>query len=201
MEKVLLSFLSAVIGFLISQSFNFVSYLRRPRFRVKYWTDGVLSSYSGNPPETPWEVELGFYLENHGKNISKNTRIFVSDFMSARDASKQLELTSIELLELKRPLDLIPSGETVAVKLGVIKSDRRELELCLQSPPDKDQLGIIGADTRGKTRFSAKFYVSCDDKNSFQSFSLEFRPDTNEWSSFLFKAAVAENKAPMRRKA
>lgn len=186
MEKILLSLLSALLGFLVSQSFNFVNYLRRPKFRVKHWTDGVSSSYTGDPPEAAWEIELGFFLENFGRNPAKNTRIFVSDIRGGTSSNDELELTSIELLELKRPLDLIPAGECVAVRLGLISGDRCELELSLQSPPDEEQASMIGADTRGKIRFSAKFYVSCDDRNSFTSFTLDFRPDKNEWAaSFL----------------
>lgn len=187
METVLLSVLSAFLGFMLSQSFNFVSYLRRPRFRVKHWSDGVLSSYTGDPPDTPWEIELGFFLENYGRNSAKNTRIFVSDLKSAAISDDHLELTSIELLELKRPIDLIPPNECVAVKLGIIRGDKCELELHLQASPDEDQSGLIAADTRGKIRFAATFYVSCDDKNSFRSFSLDFRPDKNEWGSSFFE--------------
>jgi hypothetical protein len=192
MEKVLLSAFSALQGFTLSQSFNFVSFLRRPKFRVRHWEDGVLASYTGDPPETPWEIELGFYLENCGKNPARHVRVFVSDLRASNGGNDQLDLTSIELLELRRPIDLIPSGECVAVKLGTIKSDRCELDLCLQSPPDADQLDIIGADTRGKVRFSAKFYISCDDKNSFKELSLEFRPDRNDWASSFFEDYTPE---------
>lgn len=52
MEKILLSLLSIVVGFVVSQSFNFVNYVRRPRFRLTHWSDGVFSSYTGDPPET-----------------------------------------------------------------------------------------------------------------------------------------------------
>lgn len=187
MEKVLLSLLSALVGFLLSQTFNFVCFLRRPRFRVKHWTDGVSSSYTGDPPGTPWEIELGFFLENRGKNPAKNTRIFVSEIKCAAASEDHLTMTSIELLELKRPLDLIPAKECVAVKLGVIKGNKCELDLLLHNPLDEEQAGLIGADTRGKIRFSAKFYVSCDDKNSFASFVLDFRPDQNEWTSLLLE--------------
>lgn len=187
MEKVLLSLLSVVVGFMVSQSFNFVNYLRRPRFRPKHWSDGVAASYTGDPPETPWEIELGFFIENYGKNPAKNSRIFVSNIMCAKDSASEPTLTSIELLELRRPLDLIPPGECVAVKFGVIRGDKAELELCLQSALEKDQLWSIEADTRGQTRFSATFYISCDDENSFHSFSLDFRPDKNEWASSFFE--------------
>lgn len=199
MEKILLSILSAFLGFMLSQAFNLVSFVRRPKFRVKKWNEGVLSSYTGDPPETPWEIELGFYLENYGRNPAKNTRVFVSNLRGAAGADDQLDLTSIELLELKRPIDLIPSRECVAVRLGTIKSDKAELELCLHSPGEVDDLGLIGADTRGKVRFSAKFYVSCDDKNSFRSFSLDFRPDSDEWASSLLEDYDEEYLASVTR--
>jgi hypothetical protein len=158
-----------------------------PRFGVKHWSDGVVSSYSGSPPETPWEIDLGFVLENRGKNPAKNTRVFVSDFRAAKSSEDELELTSIELLELKRPLDMIPAGECVLVQLGRISGDTCELVLALQKPTEQDQADVIGADTRGCIRFSAKIYVSCDDKNSFDSFSLQFRPDKSEWASSFFE--------------
>lgn len=192
MEKILLSFVSALLGFLFSQSFNFVSYLRRPRFRIKHWSDGVVSSYTGDPPETPWEIELGFFLENCGKNSAKNTRVFVSDIKGAKGSNEPLNLTSIELLEITRPLDLIPPGECVLVKLGKISGDTCDLALSLHLPIDEDQAGLIGADTRGGVRFSAKFYISCDDKNSFESFSLDFRPDEHEWASSFFEDYTEE---------
>lgn len=185
MEKILLAVLSALLGFMLSQTFNLVSYLRRPKFRVGHWTDGVLGSYTGDPPETPWEIELGFHLENFGKNPAKNTRIFVSDIQTADRSDTSLQPTSIELLELKRPIDLLPSKEPVSIYLGVIKSSMCDLDLNLQSPLNDEQLGMISADTRGKTRFVAKFHISCDDKNSFHSFSLDFCPDKNDWASSL----------------
>ncbi|SEH16739.1 hypothetical protein SAMN05428974_1860 [Sphingopyxis sp. YR583] len=193
MEKILLSVISALIGFALSQSFNLISYLRRPKFRVKLWSDGVLSSYTGDPPETPWEIELGFYLENYGKNPAKNIRIFVSDMKGSGKSDEDLELTSIELLELKRPIDLVPSSECVEVKLGTISSDRCTLALNLHSAPDEKALDFIAADTRGKIRFSAKFYVSCDEKNSFKSFILDFRPDKNDWASALLEDYTEEH--------
>ncbi len=192
MEKILLSFASALLGFLVSQSFNFVNYVRRPRFRVKNWNRGILSSYTGDPPETPWEIELGFLLENYGKNPAKNVRIFVSDIHGATNSDHQLRLTSIELLELKRPVDLLPPGECVSVRLGKISGDKAEIGLCLQSSLDQEELGMIGADTRGCVRFSAKFYVGCDDKNSYRSFSLEFRPDKDEWAASFFEDYTKE---------
>jgi hypothetical protein len=187
MEKILLSFISALLGFLLSQSFNFVSYLRRPRFRVRHWTNGVASSYTGDPPETPWEIELGFFLENYGKNPAKNTRIFVTDIKGAKASQDEPELTSIELLEIRRPLDFIPSGECVLVKLGTIRGDTCELALDLHTHLDEEQAGMIGADTRGSVHFSAKFYVTCEEKNSFHSLTLEFRPDKDEYASALLE--------------
>ena len=192
MEKILISFVSALLGFLLSQSFNFVSYLRRPRFRVRHWTDGVLSSYTGDPPETPWEIELGFFLENYGKNPAKNTRIFVSDIKVAKTSRCRPELTSIELLEIKRPLDFIPSSECVKVKLGSISGVTCELALDLDLPIDEDEAEMIGADTRGSVHFSAKFHITCDEKNSSKSFTLDFRPDQNEWASSLLEDYTEE---------
>ncbi len=193
MEKILLSAISALLGFALSQSFNFISYLRRPKFRVKHWSDGVLSSYTGEPPETPWEIELGFYIENYGKNSAKNVRIFVSDIRGSGKSDEDLELTSIELLELKRPIDLVPSNECVEVRLGTISSDKCTLSLNLHNAPDEKVLDFIDADTRGKIRFSAKFYISCDEKNSFKFFTLDFRPDKNDWASTLLEDYTEEH--------
>lgn len=192
MEKFLLSFISAVIGFALSQSFNLVSFIRRPKFRVKNWSDGVVSNYTGDPPDTPWEIDLGLYLENNGKNPAKNTRVFVSDIRTAKNSLDNLELTSIDLMELKRPVDFIPPGECVLVRLGKISGDTCELNLNLHSAIDEDCAGMIGADTRGCVRFSAKFFVSCDDENSFHTFDLDFRPDENDWSSSFFEDYTQE---------
>lgn len=192
MEKILLSFASALLGFLVSQSFNFVNYVRRPRFRVKHWNHGILSSYTGDPPETPWDIELGFFLENYGKNPAKNVRVFVSDIQGATISDNHLRLTSIELLELKRPVDLLPPGECVSVKLGKISGDKAEINFFLQSSLGEEELEMIGADTRGCVRFSAKFYVSCDDKNAYRSFLLDFRPDKDEWVASFFEDYTKE---------
>lgn len=186
MEKILISALSAILGFALSQTFNFVNFVRRPKFRVKHWGDGILSSYTGDPPETPWEIELGFYLENQGRNSAKNTRIFVSDIKTSF-ADGDLEETSIELLEIRRPIDLIPPKECIRVKLGTIRSSNCELELNLESPLDDTDSDAISADTRGKIRFSAKFHVSCDDNNSFSTFVLDFSPDKDDWASSLLE--------------
>jgi hypothetical protein len=187
MEKVLLSLLSAIVGFALSQSFNLVNFLRRPRFRVKEWTDGVLSSYTGNPPETPWEIELGFYLENSGINPAKNIRVFISDFKISTNSEIEPELTSIDFLELERPVDILPAEECVAIKLGVMKSDSREIHLNLHKTPTESQLGLIGADTRDAVRLEVKFLMICDNQNTFQCMIFKFRPDLNEWSSNLLQ--------------
>jgi hypothetical protein len=187
MDKFVLTIFSAAIGFGFSQAFNFVAFVRRPKFRVRHWSDGVISSYTGDPPETPWEIELGFFLENHGANIAKNVRVFVSDIMCASGLDQPLETTSIGILELKRPINVIPPGECVQIKLGVIRSDNRELRLFLHSDTDPDALEMIEAETREKTRFLAKFYISCDDKNTLKLIVLEFRPDENEWASLLLE--------------
>lgn len=104
-----------------------------------------------------------------------------------------MELTSIELLELNRPIDLVPSNECVEVRLGTISSDKCTLALNLHSTPDEKVLNFIDADTRGKIRFPAKFYVSCDEKSSFKSFILDFRPDKNDWVSTLLEDYTEEH--------
>jgi len=192
MEKLLLSLAGAFAGFLLSQSFNFVSYLRRPKFAVSNYTDGVASSYTGDPPETPWEIELGFYLQNRGKNPALKTRIFVSEVRASTNADGNMELTTIELLELKRPIDFIPAGECVLVPLGKITGNTAYLSLYLNDSLEEDRIHLIEADTRGCIRFSAKFYVTCEDKNSSRSFTLHFRPDTNEWASAFLEDYTPE---------
>ncbi len=187
MDKILLAVFSAVLGFGLSQAFNLISFIRRPRFRVKHWSDGVVSTYTGDPPGTPWEIVLGFYLENYGRNVAKNVRVFVSDIKCASRSGQSLEMSSIELLELKRPIDIIPAGECVQVKLGTIKSDARYLELFLQSDAEIESDDLIEAETREKMVFSARFYISCDDRNSLTDITLEFRPDRNEWAAVLFE--------------
>ncbi|MCD2323487.1 hypothetical protein LQ953_05595 [Sphingomonas sp. IC-56] len=187
MDKLLLSAFSAMLGFMLSQSFNFINYIRRPRFGTDHFEDGVISTYMGDPPETPWEIQLGFYLKNCGRNPARNTRVYVSAVKAASKSSADLSTTSTEIYELRRPLDFIPPGENVRVELGTIKGDSCDLRLCLNSPLDEEESGMVEADTRGMVRFSATFYVSCDDKNSFQSFVLEFRPDLNEWAASLFE--------------
>ncbi|WP_230772774.1 hypothetical protein [Sphingomonas sp. Leaf4] len=192
MEKLLLAAVSAFIGFILSQSINVFSYVRRPKFRTKHHLSGVISTYSGDPPETPWEIELGFLLENFGYNPAINTRVFISNIACSTFSEIDPELTSDEMVELKRPIDMIPSGECVSVKIGTIRGDKAELDINSQSDLSEEYLGMFGADTRGAVRFSAKFYVMCDDKNSLTMLNIEFRPDRHEFSSDLIQDFTPE---------
>jgi len=187
MDELLLSVASAIFGFLISQSINLINLLRRPRFRVNRFTYGVSSCYTGSPPETPWEIQLGFYLENCGWNPAKNTRVFVSDLHTANGADDPLEATGFEFAELKRPVDIIAAGEAVLVTFGTIGSDTHSLEI---SYPAESALGasdFLDADTREKKVFSAKFYIYCDDKSSSKVLQLTFCPEKDEWPGKLLE--------------
>lgn len=184
-EKITLAFFSGLLGFALSQFFNVLEFLRRPRFRVSHFNNGVIASYSGEIPETPWEIDLGFYLENHGRRPAKNTRVFVSDLKASGGGDSAFELSNLDFSELKKPVDVIPPGEAVIIKLGRITNDNRILALSFQESTD-DYEGLIEADTREKRAFSAKFHVVCDDKNSMTVLNLDFRPDRDDWCSQFF---------------
>jgi hypothetical protein len=182
-EKVALAVFSGILGFALSQLFNLIEFLRRPRFRVRSFGHGVVSSYTGDPPEAPWEIDLGFYLENHGKRAAKNTRVFVSTLSVSEGGNSPFEETSLEFRELKSPVDLIPSGEAVLLKFGKITGETHSLKLNLKHETNLNlDLDFSESDTREKRAFSGKFFVTCEDKNSIDILALEFRPDRADWA-------------------
>lgn len=167
-------------------------YFRRPKFLIYNFTNGVCSIYNGDPPETPWEIDLGFYLKDAGFNPALNVRIFVSDIKVRRKIDLTLQQTPTEMLELKRPLDFIPKGEFVLVRLGTIKGDSCDLSLQLATEMGEQEAGMISADTRGSIHFSATFHICCDEQNSYKRVTLEFRPDKDEWASALLDDFTAD---------
>ena len=186
-ERIILALVSALIGFFLSQFINIVKYFRKPKFRVRGRDGDVISSYTGNPPETPTEVELGFTLENYGKNPAKNTRIFISELRTAKDIVTNLDDTTLEFTELRRPVDIIPSGEAITVVLGKISSDKRFLEIPIQNG---ELDSTVNSDTRGKNIFAARFHIYCDDPNSSTVLNIVFDPSKDEWASILLRGEV-----------
>eukprot|EP00435_Cladocopium_sp_Y103_P078047 s1_g1786.t1 len=181
-QRILLSLIGAIIGFAVSQSFNVVRFLRRPKFAASQFENGVLSSYTGNPPETPSSVTLGFYLENAGRNPAKNTRVFLSKLSSSATAEEPPKEGIFEFSELKRPIDIIPPGESVLIELGTIDSEGRHLKVPFAIEGKEELYDYVEADTRGKKSFDAVFQISCDDLNSFTSLELSFRPTKESWA-------------------
>ena len=183
MEKLLLSLVSALLGFFFSQFFNLVAYYRIPKFRVLNHREGVLSAYSGDPPETPWEIELGVFLENFGRNPSKNTRIFVSNICVWNSEDGGFEETTFSFSELARPIDILPSCECVRVIFAKITGNSCCLEVPFESTRDKKENEFLSS-SRFSMKFRAKVFVCCDDKNSSKEFVLEFDPSADEeWSA------------------
>jgi hypothetical protein len=187
MEKLVISLFSAALGFFFSQFFNLVGYLRRPKFKIANHGDGVLSFYCGSPPEAPWEIELGFFLDNKGRNPAKNIRIFVSE-LCVWDADKKcFEETLLGYSELRRPVDILPSGQNIRVLLGRILGDDCSLRIDFKDELNEDDAAFLSSDTRFQTRFRAKTFIFCDDPNSSTSTILEFNPSADEeWGKVFF---------------
>lgn len=181
-QQILLSLIGAIIGFAVSQSFNVVRFLRRPKFAASHFGHGVISSYTGDPPETPSSVTLGFYLENVGRNPAKNTRVFLSKLGSSVTSEEPTEEGIFEFSELRRPIDIIPPGESVLIELGTIDSEDQHLKILFAVEGKEELYDYVEADTRGKKKFDAKFQIFCDDLNSFTIIELEFRPTEESWS-------------------
>ena len=184
MEKLILSLLSAAFGFFLSQFLNLLAYFRRPRFRVLNHQEGLLSAYTGDPPETPWEIELGFFLENHGKNPSRNTRIFVSDLSVWDEKKGEFSETTFSFSELSRPIDVLPAGECIRVLFAKISSESCYAQIPFEAERDEKENEYLSSDTRFAKKLRAKFFVSCDDPNSSKTFTLIFDPNVDsEWAA------------------
>ncbi|MCB2099140.1 MAG: hypothetical protein KDE05_16025 [Parvularculaceae bacterium] len=186
LQDALVALIGAIIGFAVSQSVNVIQYLRRPKFSVH--DSGVISSYTGDPPDVPAEVMLGFFLKNIGRNSAKNTRIFISELRTAEDSGKHLDDGPFEFSELQKPIDIIPVGESILVLFGKINSKTRHLQIPFKSDLPEDYREIIESETRNKKVFSAKFRVYCDDPNSYFAFELKFDLNDHEWASVLWES-------------
>jgi hypothetical protein len=186
MNEILIASIGAFAGFILSQAVDLIKYLRRPRFRVVHHTSGIMSSYTGDPPETPWEIELGFYLENFGKNPAKNMRIFLADLEAAQDSTSQSDSVYWEFSELKKPVEILPPREAIKVQLGVVRSDSLQLSIPFENDADQEFLWSLEADTRAKQYFKARFFIICDDQNVSQKLIVEFKIDSDEWASEIF---------------
>tara|TARA_E500000318_G_scaffold66046_1_gene60989 strand:- start:382 stop:969 length:588 start_codon:yes stop_codon:yes gene_type:complete len=184
--RLMLSGVSALFGFFLSQSFNILKYLRRPRFEVCRLGNGVISSYSGDPPETPAEVTFGFRLTNVGRNPALNTRVFVSDLKSANREGADLDDGVFEFSELKRPIDIIPPGQSVLVVFGRMTSENRYLDIEFERGDSFENDELIEADTRDKKVFSGDFYISCDNIDSFARFNVLFNLENDFVEDYIF---------------
>lgn len=185
MGEALIAVLGAAVGYVLSQLLNLIEFFRRPRFRIVHFSDGVLSAYTGDPPDTPWEVELGFSLENCGTNPAKGLRVFVSQMMVFPEHEPDGRPTILDIVELRRPIDLLPPGESVAIKLGTISSD--SCSLLLNKAENSEEDDLVDCDTRGSKSFDVRVYVCRDNDNSSRSFNLKFRPGTNGLSEELLR--------------
>jgi hypothetical protein len=187
-EEVALSLVSAAIGFFFSQFFNFVEFIRRPRFKVVNHSDGVLSSYTGGDSDTPWEIELGFYLDNKGWNPAKNLRVFISELCVWNAETSKFDETLLGFSELQRPIDLLPSKQSLRVIIGKITGDDCSLRINFEGDIQADEIEFLASDTRFKTKFRAKLFFFCDDQNSSSSVTLEFDPSSDEdWTANFFE--------------
>lgn len=167
--RILASVVGAVIGFALSQSINLISYYRRPRFEVEQNESGVLSCWSANPPEDAPEIILGFHLKNIGRNPAKNVRIFLSHLRTARNPSGSLTDASSCFVEVRRPIDIIPSQETVEVRISKIDCMKRSAIFYLENDHHTEEdhpLRYMETDTLGARRLVFDIYITCDDQNS-----------------------------------
>ncbi len=196
-DRLFVSIVSVFIGFLLSQSFDVVRYFRRPRFYVDKNDKGIMSSYTGDPPETPAEIVFGFRLKNIGKNPARNTRIFISEIFCYNKKVK--EEVGLDYSELKRIVDIIPPGETVSCYVGKIDTDGFHLKLNFQDDDENDVRWYIEADTRGKAIFDIIFHVVCDDVNSISKFTIHFDPSEDLVGKMIIEDYwVAQEKVTQR---
>lgn len=195
-QRVFITLIGAIIGFLLSQSINLVKFYRRPKFQIKPFEHGVFALYTGNPPEVPAEVELGFYVKNIGRNPALNTRVFVSEISTAISAKETKEECLIGLTELSRPIDVIPPNELIRIKFGQITSETRCLELNFQDEADAPGSEYLCSDTRDKRSFAAKIYITCDDVSSAKSFTVEFDPAKDDWAEGIWSEKDSEARFP-----
>lgn len=149
-QKLLLTLIGAIIGFLFSQTLNLINYLRRPRFEISNFDGGIKSGYTGDPPEVPAEIELGFYLKNNGFNTAINTRIFVSRIETSESENGPWDETSLEFSEIEEPINIIPSSKSALISFAKITSTEPYLRLRLKRAGRDDLDDFIQADTRGK---------------------------------------------------
>ncbi len=172
--KILLSLLGVILGFALSQSMNIINFLRRPRFKVEHFGDGVISSYTGDPPETPSEIIFGFHLKNTGFLPAKNIRILISNLKTKENETDDWLDSVMDIVELAKPIDFLPPGEVLRFALGIIDSRGKSLSLYLENDIGTESGDFVESDTRGKNIFSADFHIICDNKGSYDKISLSF---------------------------
>lgn len=193
-QRVFITLFGAIIGFLLSQSINVVKFYRWPKFKIGSFEHGVFALFTGNPPEIPAEVELGFYIKNIGRNPALSTRVFVSEIGTVKSAKETKEECLIGFTELSRPIDVIPPNELIRIKFGQITSETRCLELNFQNETDALGSEYLCSDTRDKKSFAAKIYITCDDVSSAKSFSVKFDPAKDELAEGIWSEEDSETR-------
>lgn len=195
-QQFVLSLVGIIVGFALSQSINVLKFIRRPKFQIEIHNNGIVSCYTGAPPETPSEVILGFTLKNMGFNPAINTRIFISSLDFSSGENEPFSNGIFEFCELAKPINIIPPGESVTIVLGKIVSNNPHLDLNLvKKDKKKDFLDFVEADTRGQKSFATKIQITCDSIDSFTTFALEFHPAKDEFAESILADMPNNNPA------
>lgn len=175
-ERIFVAAVAAIFGFLISQSINIVTFLRRPRLQAS--GGGALETYTGDPPETPATVTFGFFIKNNGKLTARNVRVFASEMKTYSKYSGKLEDNYFHFIELERPVDLIPGGEDVLMVAGHFSSQNPFLKLRLTEDSPLELTSTVEADTKNKCLVKMKFNIIRDPPGESAQFWYEFEiPD------------------------
>lgn len=167
-QRIALTLIGALIGFLFSQSINILSFFRKPKFSIKDRGSGIVSTYSGgDSSDEPADMKLGFWVQNIGYETALNTRVFVSS-IEARDSEvDDWEDLGFEFSELERPIDIIPPETSFLVSVGSITSESKSLSLRLTFFGRDEIDQNLSADTHMKKQFRIEFVFLCDNKNSY----------------------------------
>ena len=167
-QRIALTLIGALIGFLLSQSINVLAYFRRPKFSINDRASGVVSAYTGgDSDDEPAYQNLGSWIQNTGYETALNTRVFISNIEVREAAADDWEDIGFEFSELEKPIDIIPSRKSVLVTVGSITSQSKSLSLRLIFFGRDEIDQNVSADTYMKKQFRIEFVILCDNKYSY----------------------------------
>ena len=169
-DRLSVSIVGILLGFLLSQSINFFSFLRRPKLAIS--NAGIIGGYSGGDDE-PACAYVGFDLTNKGYQPATDIRVFVTPLSASfSDGTKRETLAST--FEIESRTKLIPPNSQLLIEIGKFSADTKCLRLYVKEKAiNNEYCDILEGDTFNACGFKLKIFIFDSDTRASTTSRLD----------------------------